>query len=160
MTVIACMAFCLLFLVVTVATRALRLCPEQFVVSHITIMQSISKVRVLWWNSLCFNFCSPTNLQFSLTGKEVSDTSRCNFCWVVMCHESKLPNYSSVTVMMTLWFWCIQILVSFHFTHRFLSLFIRMRYWMRQGPRHRRLCRFVLLLSPYTVHKNTTCTCI
>lgn len=50
----------------------------------------------------------------SLAERDVSDrendlfTPRCNFRWGVMSHQSQLLNYSSVTVMMTLWSWCTQ----------------------------------------------------
>lgn len=41
--------------------------------------------------------------------------SKCNFRWVVMLRQSELLNYFSVTVMIALWSWCVQIMASFHF---------------------------------------------
>lgn len=154
------------------ASRALKLCPGQFVGFHITIIQSISKVWTLWWNRLCFNSCFPTNYsllsqrRMSLTEKQFS-TSRCNFRRVVMCHQSELLNYSSVTVMMmTLLSWCIQIMGEFSFYSLFL-VYVRQSKILDEPATDTRRCVFTfylptqLIKDPYSYSQThiTTSVC-
>lgn len=73
-------------------------------------------------------------------------SSRCNF--LPSCDQSELFNYFSVTVMMTLWSWCIQIMAEFSFHPPFL-VFVRQILDEAATQTHE-----ILLLSPCTLNKN------
>ena len=153
---------CLLFPVVTVATGAFKLCPEQSVVFHIEILQSIGGVRLLWSNSLTFNWCflqtcSPLPRREGCP-REKSDLSapRCNFRWIVMCHESQLLNYS-VSATMTTGVWCIQIAVCVFFSQPFL-IFSWIRYCLMWWQTQETLQTCFTFISLYADNKNTTHT--
>lgn len=115
MTVIACMVVCLLFSF----SRGGYPCSQtlsqtiSWLPYHDYIVYQQSAATQMKWPPLQFmSSYKPEVLllqrRMCRTEKNYLFTLRCNFRWGVMRHQSQLLNYSSVTVMMTLWSWCIQ----------------------------------------------------